>query len=90
MGQCSGSFILVSKKQKPRQSEVIKLKRKLYGLPLILLAVLFVYIEWFWLGALVAGFLFGFVIAVDMMYKKTTGKSMDDDAFTEILEKLLP
>lgn len=66
------------------------MKRYIYGIPLLLLVVYWVYIEWFILAAFLAGFLIGYVLAVDSMFKVATGRRMDNDDMTEVLDKLLP
>ena len=66
------------------------MKRYIYGIPLLLLTAYWFYIEWFMLGSFLAGFLFGFLLALDMVYKKATGKRLDNEGLTDVLERLLP
>ena len=64
-------------------------KQMVYGALFGLGSAFFAYIEWYWPAGFLLGFAFGFIFAVDRVYKVATGKTLTSPRADEVYKKIL-
>ena len=65
------------------------MKRYFYSMPMLSVAVIAAIFGVYEITMAICGFLFGFLLAVQLVYKRTTGDEMGEDDFTKILNEIL-
>lgn len=60
-----------------------------YGIGLPLIGLFFLWLEWEFLAGIAGGFFFGFIFAVDRVYKVATGTTLTSPKADEVYRKIL-
>lgn len=69
--------------------DILKNKQLLLIVGLLSLSGLFLWLGLPWMAGLLAGFLFGFMFAVNRVYKAATGNELTGKAEDEVYDKIL-